>query len=158
MAVWTNVQAPSKVALHDTRVVVLLVVDATIITDPVPVPFATRIMATGIKRVPDVDAGIKFSIVVPFLDLSEFLFGTCPSFGTGLWGTETLFATSMATFIIVITPLVTSVYISPRTPPPLACSDFITSLPTGYTIGSSSIRFTPEPTISLFRDARGPIV
>lgn len=78
-AVGTNVLARSKVALHDVRVDVFSVAEAAIIRDPVPVPLVTRIIATEMKRVPDVEAGVKFSIVVPFFGLSPrlFVFG-CP--------------------------------------------------------------------------------
>ncbi len=73
-AVWTNVHAPTKVALHDGRVVGLSDAGATVISEPVPVPLATLAIATGITRVPDVDVGAKFSLGVPFAVQSECFF------------------------------------------------------------------------------------
>lgn len=72
-AVCPKVQAVSKVAFFGTSVAVLRRVGAGVITDPVLVPFVTRRIIPGIKRVPGDGAGIKFSIVVPFVGVFELL-------------------------------------------------------------------------------------
>lgn len=74
VAVGTNVLARSKVVFLGVRVGVLSVVGAAIMRDPVPAPLVTSIMATDMKRVPDVEAGIKFSFAEPLCDHSMRLF------------------------------------------------------------------------------------
>lgn len=59
--------AVSKVDFLVDRVAAFRRVDAGVITDPVPVPLVTSRMMPGMKRVPDEDAGMKFSLVVPFV-------------------------------------------------------------------------------------------
>ncbi len=68
-AVCSTVHAVSKVDFLDDRVAALRRVDAGIMTGPVLVPLDTSIIITGMKRVPDVDAGIKFSFEDPFMDV-----------------------------------------------------------------------------------------
>lgn len=66
--------APFKVALQGDRVGELRGADAAEMRDPVPDPLVTRSMATDIKRVPDVEAGMKFSLVAPLCGHSACLF------------------------------------------------------------------------------------
>lgn len=66
-AVGTKVHAVSKVEFLVSRVAAFRRVGAGVITDPVPVPLVTRRIIPGMKRVPGEDAGMKFSLAVPFV-------------------------------------------------------------------------------------------
>ncbi len=72
--VCTKVHALSKVAFLEDRVTAFRRVDADITRVPVPVPFVTTIMVTGIKRIPDAGHGAKFSLADPFRGTSGCLF------------------------------------------------------------------------------------
>lgn len=79
-AVGTNVHALSKVGFLEERVVGLSTTEVAIMMDPVPVPLITSIIVTDMKRVPDVDAGMKFSLVVPLCGHSTNIFNFVASF------------------------------------------------------------------------------
>ncbi len=66
VAACTTVHAISKVGFLEESVGVFRRADATTIRDPVPVTLVAPIMATEMKRVPDEEAGIKFSLGGPF--------------------------------------------------------------------------------------------
>lgn len=69
--------AVSKVGFFVGRVAALRRVGAGVITDPVPVPLVTRRIMPDMKRVPDEDAGIKFSLAVPFVGALGLFVSLC---------------------------------------------------------------------------------
>lgn len=62
------------------RVAGLMRAGATVMTGPVREPLVTLIIMTGMKRVPEDGAGMKFSLVDPFVGVFVLLVSTCPFF------------------------------------------------------------------------------